>query len=82
MPDTLLYYTTIQYFIFLWFFYTIHKHKYRGNMIVLSARIEGRGMGCMGEMSMRNACGINSIMKRGMLHAPKERYGVFYIFVY
>jgi hypothetical protein len=23
--------------------------------------------------SMENACGINSIMKRGMLHAPKER---------
>jgi hypothetical protein len=42
-------------------------------MMVLSARIEGRGMGCVSEISMKNACGINSIMKRGMLHAPKER---------
>jgi hypothetical protein len=76
MPDTLLYYITIQYFIlflcFL-FFLTIHKHKYRGNMIVLSARIEGRGVGCMSELSMKNACGINSIVERGVLHASKER---------
>ncbi len=74
MPDTLLYYRTIQHFIFFWFFfYTIHKHKYRGNMIVLSARIGRRGRKCMSEISMENACGINSIVKRGMLHAPKER---------
>jgi hypothetical protein len=42
-------------------------------MIVLSARIGGRGRRCVSEVSMENACGINSIMKRGMLHAPKER---------
>ncbi len=54
VPDTLLYYITIQYFIFCVFFVflTIHKHKYRGNMIVLSARIEGREVGCMSEISM------------------------------
>ncbi len=27
----------------------------------------------MSELSMKNACGINSIMKRGVLHASKER---------
>ena len=27
----------------------------------------------MGEMSMENVCGVNSIMKRGVLHASKER---------
>jgi hypothetical protein len=49
MPDTLLYYITIQYFIFFVFFVfcTIHKHKYRGNMMVLGDRIEVRGVGCM-----------------------------------
>jgi hypothetical protein len=44
-----------------------------GTWIVLSARIGGRGRKCVSEASMENACGINSIMKRGMLHAPKER---------
>ena len=41
--------------------------------MVLGARIEVRGVGCMSEISMRNVCGINSIMKRGVLHASKER---------
>ena len=30
-------------------------------------------MGCTSEVSMKNVCGINSIMKRGVLHASKER---------
>jgi hypothetical protein len=42
-------------------------------MIVLSARIGGRGRRCVSEVSMENACGINSIMKRGILHVLKER---------
>ncbi len=41
--------------------------------MVLGARIEVRGVGCMSEISMKNVCGINSIMKRGVLHASKER---------
>jgi hypothetical protein len=40
---------------------------------MLGARIEVRGMGCMREVSMKNVCGINSIMKHGVLHASKER---------
>ena len=41
--------------------------------MVLGARIEVRGVGCMNEVSMKNVCGVNSIMKRGVLHASKER---------
>jgi hypothetical protein len=26
----------------------------------------------MSEISMESVCGVNSIMKRGVLHAPKE----------
>jgi hypothetical protein len=50
MPDTLLCYITIQYFFFFFFvffcFCTIHKHNYRGNMMVLDARRGVRGVGC------------------------------------
>jgi hypothetical protein len=55
------------------FFFTKHKHNYRGNMMVVGARIGVRGVGCMSEISMKNVCGINSIMKRGVLHTSKER---------
>ncbi len=41
--------------------------------MMLGARIEGRGVGCKSEVSMKNVCGINSIMKCGVLHASKER---------
>ncbi len=75
MPDTLFCYITMRYFIFFVFFVfcTIHKHNYRGNMMVLGARIGVRGAGCMSEIIMKNVCGINSIMKRGVLHTSKKR---------
>ncbi len=41
--------------------------------MVLGARIGVRGVGCMNEISMKNVCGVNSVMKRGVLHASKER---------
>jgi hypothetical protein len=71
-----LHYHTVLYFFFVFLFFcflTIHKHKNRGNMMVLGARIEGRGVGCKSEVCMKSVCGINSIMKRGVLHASKER---------
>jgi hypothetical protein len=38
--------------------------------------MEVRGVRYMGEMNMENVCGVNSIMKRGVLHASKEHKSV------
>jgi hypothetical protein len=53
MPDTLLYYITIQCFIFLGFFDFLYhtQTKYRGD-ILLWALGGGRRVGCMDERSM------------------------------
>jgi len=71
MPDTLLYYITIQYFIFFDFliFCTSRKQNV-GKAYVVCAR-SGR-VRCMNEMSMGRVCSY-SVMQGGMIHAPEKR---------
>ncbi len=60
LPDTLLYYITILYFIFLGFFcfFVPYTNTNIGGTCYVSARMEVRGVGCMGGMSMRNVYAI------------------------
>ncbi len=66
------YHTVFYFFVFFVFLYHAQT-QYRGNIMLLGARMKVRGVGCMSEISMKNVCGINSIMKCGVLHASKER---------
>ncbi len=59
MPDTLLYYNTIQYFIFLGFFVFLYhtQTKNRGDMSVVGVRGNER-VGYMDEVNMECVCSI------------------------
>jgi hypothetical protein len=43
-------------------------------MMVLGARIGVRGVGCMSEISMKNVCGINSIMNKTLNYLISESH--------